>query len=480
MRFSFQDGSVDLDMHGYETEVLATHSVDGVSPSPASRDLFTLTESPVLDQDERAKFHTVIAKLAYLAKPTRPDILTAISFLSTRVQSPTKADGSKLARGLTYLKHTGLCLAEASEGQPLKHDDDDEAATCRRAKATLKKQKPNEDSTGSPYVGHTIHADICFLKSHKPCLRLCEDITNYGALIPIKSKDKASIMDALATWFGHMLAHTGNAVRRLRTDNEATFSALTDDLAKLGILLQQSPSGQRSGKVERATRTNRDGLRTLLQDLPYQVPENLQTLAAIDVFGTTRGRRFSSANKSLYELLNVDRNATATDIILAFFREAKKYHPNLNPTYPEAKEKFQAITAAYQPLSDTKQCATYDATGSTGQQTSQQHAGDVDVIKEALGLLREKWRDEFNVMVDAMQRGDWSQVWEIAKEHRLRISAVVVPTILFVRYPPVFAVLRMLMAVAFLVYAGNLQAAAELIWRQIVTLSVEQKSRRQL
>ncbi len=39
-------------------------------------------------------------------------------------------------------------------------------------------------------------------------------------------------MDALATWFGHMLAHTGNAVRRLRTDNEATFSAPTNDLAK--------------------------------------------------------------------------------------------------------------------------------------------------------------------------------------------------------------------------------------------------------
>lgn len=57
------------------------------------------------------------------------------------------------------------------------------------------------------------------------------------------------------------------------------------------------------------------------------------------------------------------------------------------------------------------------------------------MIKEALGLLREEWRDEFNLMVDAVQRGDWAQVWEIAKEHHLLISAVVVPTILFVRYP---------------------------------------------
>lgn len=247
----------------------------------------------------------------------------------------------------------------------------------------------------------------------------------------------------------------------------------------------------------------------------FHLPLSLPTVRRR--FGTTRGRRFSWANKSPYELLNVDRHATAKEIKIAYFREAKKYHPDLNPTDPEAKEKFQAIAAAYELLSDAKRRATYDATGSTGQQASyggqpggnggggqhyygqqadyggysQQHAedifrsvqGDVDVIKEALGLLREEWRDEFNLMVDAMQRGDWGQVWEIAKEHRLLISAVVVPTILFLRYPPaVFAVMRMLMAganvaVAFLVYTGNLQAAAQLIWRQIVTLSVEQKNR---
>lgn len=244
------------------------------------------------------------------------------------------------------------------------------------------------------------------------------------------------------------------------------------------------------------------------------------TLGPVRAFGTTRGRRFSWANKTPYELLNVSRTATDKEIKIAYFREAKKYHPDLNPSDPEAKEKFQAIAAAYELLSDAKRRATYDATGSTGQYQSyggangqpggngggnqhyygqqadyggysQQHAedifrsvqGDVDVIKEALGLLREEWRDEFNVMVDAMQRGDWPQVWEIAKEHRLLISAVVVPTILFLRYPPaVFAVMRMLMAganvaVAFLVYTGNLQAAAQLIWRQIVTLSVEQKNR---
>jgi hypothetical protein len=210
-------------------------------------------------------------------------------------------------------------------------------STCKRAKATLKKPKPHEDSTQSPYVGHTIHADICFLKS-KPCLRLCEDITNYSALIPIKSKDKASIMDALATWFGQMLAHTGNAVRRLRTDNEATFSALTNDLAKQGILLQQSPSGQHSGKVERATRTDRDGLRTLLQDLPYQVPENLQTLAAIDVV-KMRNLIPNKSNTSPPFTLVTGRKPTVDDIAAPWGSIVLATNPNVpsDKTKPKAE-----------------------------------------------------------------------------------------------------------------------------------------------
>lgn len=234
-------------------------------------------------------------------------------------------------------------------------------------------------------------------------------------------------------------------------------------------------------------------------------------------FGTTRGRksRFSWSDLSPYDLLGVPRHATEKEIKIAYFREAKKCHPDLNPNDPEAKEKFQAVAAAYELLSDAKRRAQYDATGFTGQQQytnngsteggsqhyygqrsdyggyGQQHAedvfrnvqGDLDVIKEAMVLLREEWRDEFNLFLDALHRRDWNQVWEMAKEHRLLISVVVIPTVLFLRYPPaVFAVMRMAMAglnvgVAFLVYTGNLQAAAQIIWRQIVRLSAEQKNR---
>jgi hypothetical protein len=48
----------------------------------------------------------VVAKLLYLAKKVRPDILTAVAFLATRVQKPTLHNQAKLMRVLKYLNGT--------------------------------------------------------------------------------------------------------------------------------------------------------------------------------------------------------------------------------------------------------------------------------------------------------------------------------------------------------------------------------------
>ena len=48
----------------------------------------------------------MVAKLLYLAKRGRPDILTAVSFLTTRVLSPDVDDWKKLERIIGYLKGT--------------------------------------------------------------------------------------------------------------------------------------------------------------------------------------------------------------------------------------------------------------------------------------------------------------------------------------------------------------------------------------
>ena len=86
----------------------------GSSTSPAANHLFNVNPaSPKLDTAEAILFHHLVAKLLYLAKRSRPDVLLAVSFLCTRVQEPDEDDMKKLGRCLRYLrdtKHLSLTL----------------------------------------------------------------------------------------------------------------------------------------------------------------------------------------------------------------------------------------------------------------------------------------------------------------------------------------------------------------------------------
>jgi hypothetical protein len=69
---------------------------------PASHNLFAVNEREKLII-EKAKFHSVVAKLLYLGKQGRPDILLPVQFLCTRKKVPTKEDVQKLEWVLGYL-----------------------------------------------------------------------------------------------------------------------------------------------------------------------------------------------------------------------------------------------------------------------------------------------------------------------------------------------------------------------------------------
>lgn len=73
--------------------------------SPGNENLFRVAdenEAELLDPVEKATFYTDVAKLLYLAKRARMDILTVISFLCSRVGKPDMHDAAKLRRLFSY------------------------------------------------------------------------------------------------------------------------------------------------------------------------------------------------------------------------------------------------------------------------------------------------------------------------------------------------------------------------------------------
>lgn len=98
---------IHVDMRAYIDKCLEEKDVSVRYTSPAGEDLFTIDEnSKLLDDVGKKQFHSDVARLLYLGKRTRGQILTAVSHLATRVGAPTENDQKKLLRIMGYLKRT--------------------------------------------------------------------------------------------------------------------------------------------------------------------------------------------------------------------------------------------------------------------------------------------------------------------------------------------------------------------------------------
>ena len=70
--------------------------------------------------------------------------------------------------------------------------------------------------------------------------------------------------------------------------------------------------------------------------------------------------------RDYYEVLGIDKNASANDIKRAYRKLAIQYHPDKNPGDKEAEEKFKEAAEAYSVLSDPDKKARYDQFGHAG------------------------------------------------------------------------------------------------------------------
>jgi hypothetical protein len=111
MTFNYsQIGKVKITMEGFIKDLLETcKDIVGVTTLPADKNLFHITDvksDPLLPDALREFFHSVVAKLLYLCKRTRPDILTEVSFLTKRVLAPQRDDLRKLESTIKYIRGT--------------------------------------------------------------------------------------------------------------------------------------------------------------------------------------------------------------------------------------------------------------------------------------------------------------------------------------------------------------------------------------
>jgi molecular chaperone DnaJ len=72
------------------------------------------------------------------------------------------------------------------------------------------------------------------------------------------------------------------------------------------------------------------------------------------------------AKRDFYEILGVNKGASADEIKKAYRKVAMQYHPDRNPGDKAAEEKFKEAAEAYEVLSDTDKKAQYDRYGHAG------------------------------------------------------------------------------------------------------------------
>ena len=119
MTFDFTvPGQVKVTMKHLVDEIIAGCGVVNERKTPATEDLFEVRDTaPKLGPEQRDYFRSYTAKLLYVGKRVKPEMLTAISFLTTRANSPdtdwiSRSSSAPWATSCTLVIAVSSCVLE--------------------------------------------------------------------------------------------------------------------------------------------------------------------------------------------------------------------------------------------------------------------------------------------------------------------------------------------------------------------------------
>lgn len=205
-------GKLRVDMRTYEAALVKDSGVTKTKTTPAAADLFTVNDELELsDSKVQTQFRSDVMKIAFLAKHTRLELLTVISFLSTRIGKVNIEDEKKLLRVFEYLNGNsglGICFS---------FDEDEKIELM----ASI-------DASYAPHVDGKSHTGVVILVGNGP---IYAKSTKQKAMV--KSSWEAELMAisdgaSQVIWSREFLIAQGYDMppARIENDNQGTIKSI--------------------------------------------------------------------------------------------------------------------------------------------------------------------------------------------------------------------------------------------------------------
>jgi curved DNA-binding protein CbpA len=225
---------------------------------------------------------------------------------------------------------------------------------------------------------------------------------------------------------------------------------------------------------------------------------------------------------SPYDILGVSKGATPKEIKLAYFREAKKHHPDVNPNDDEAAARFRRCATSYELLKNGQISNSYvnedgttanvasnwDSEGKGSKWYDNFHQGynnydnnyrqyddkwaeqvfketmeDTEILRETVSLFVQDLQEQLNEAQMAYKSNDYKTMERIARDNIGLIVGVVVPGVLLLRFPAaVVAGMRVAWSASIALGVAAIRMGwgpivIPLLWKEVVNLMDRKRKR---